>query len=146
MVDFHLFLERLSLLYNKYIGLKYKNLGRDFDGVDCYGLLYLFYKNELNIELPDFYDLGYEKEWYKNCENHILNNIGTKWIKVDKPYKVFDGLVFFLGTKKVANHIALYIGKNKILHIYENITSRIDVLDYNFENNLYGIMRYHTFL
>ncbi len=134
------------MVYTKYIGLKYKNLGRDFDGVDCYGLLYLFYKNELNIILPDFAALNYEKEWYRRKEDHILNNIGNTWIKVDRPYKVYDGLVFFLGTKNVANHIALYVGKNQILHIYENITSRIDILDSSWESKLYGIMRYSNFL
>jgi len=131
--------------YSKYIGLPYKNGGRDFNGVDCYGLLYLFFKTELNINLPDFLELNYEDSWYKNGENHILNNIGTKWIKVDKPYKAFDGLVFFLGTKRIANHIGLYIGRNRILHIYESITSRIDTLD-KWENKLYGIMRYYKFM
>lgn len=133
------------MIFNKYIGLKYKNQGRDFDGVDCYGLLYLFYKTELGVLLPDFISLDYDQEWYDSGENHIINNIGKLWIKVTPPYKMFDGLIFYLGTKETANHVSLYIGKNKIIHIYENITSRIEIIDRHWEQNLYGIMRYIDF-
>lgn len=46
MVEFNL---------NKYVGIKWVHRGREIDrdgGLDCYGLVRLFYKNEYNIILP----------------------------------------------------------------------------------------------
>lgn len=36
-----------------HLGLKYKFLGRDLGGVDCLGLVVLFYRDMLGVELPD---------------------------------------------------------------------------------------------
>jgi len=122
--------------YSKYIGIPYKNLGRDFSGVDCYGLLYLFYKNELGLEFPSFEELAYPKKWYKKGYNIINDNVPETVFKVEPPFQIFDGLVFFLNSK-LANHTALYIGRNKILHVYEGISSMIEDLDIGWRRRLY---------
>ena len=44
----------------KYMKLEFKPHGRDWDGVDCYGLLRLIYREQLDIELPS-YDESYER-------------------------------------------------------------------------------------
>jgi len=128
--------------FSKYIGIPYKNLGRDFGGCDCYGLLYLIYYKELGIELPDYTELQYSKSWYKK-ENHILDNIDSKWIRVDDyNYSVFDALIFFgIGLTTIANHIGMYIENGKFIHIFEGHTSMINKLE-KFNNKLYGAMRY----
>jgi len=127
--------------YLKYIGIPYKNLGRDFNGVDCYGLIYLFYKNELGIEFPSFEELAYPRKWYKTENNIITDNIPDVVFKVEPPFQIFDGLVFFLNSK-LANHTALYIGKSKILHVYEGITSMIENLDDSWKRRLYCAYRH----
>lgn len=128
--------------FGKYIGIPYKNLGRDFSGCDCYGLVYLVYKTELGIVLPDYTELQYSKDWYKE-ENHILENIDSKWSKVEEtPYKIFDALIFYgIGFTTVANHIGIYIGDDKFLHVFSSSTSMISRLE-KFSNKLYGVMRY----
>jgi cell wall-associated NlpC family hydrolase len=126
--------------FRRYIGIPYKYKGRDFDGVDCYGLLFLIYKEELGIILPDFI---YDVDWYKKNENHILNNIGTVdgtfWKKIDPPYKIFDAIIVFLASRKIANHIALYIGNNKMIHSYECTSVMTDSID---NYRIYSGIRY----
>ena len=112
----------------KYIGLPYKNLGRDLKGIDCYGLIYLIFQNERKIELPDFTDLMYEKEWYKS-KNHILDNVDEKWIEVSSSYKKYDIFLMKLGTKNIVNHCGMFIEGDKFIHIYENQTSMISHLN-----------------
>ena len=131
--------------FDKYIGLPYRHKGRDFDGVDCYGLCYLIFKNEIHTILPDFINIKYSPDWYRTGKNFILNELGTFdkniWLKVNKPFKVYDGLIFYLSSKTIANHCGLYIGNNKFIHIYENTTSQIERLDSSFVK-LYGAIRY----
>jgi cell wall-associated NlpC family hydrolase len=127
--------------FSKYIGIPYKNLGRDKKGCDCFGLIRLVYKEELGIILPTFTELEYTKDWYKK-ENHILNNIPSNWVKVDYPYKLFDALIFYgVGNSPVANHIGLYVGEEKFLHILEGQTSMISKLE-KYKDKLYGVMRF----
>ena len=134
--------------FEKYIGIPFKHRGRDFNGIDCFGLLCLIFKEERNIIIPDFLDVIYERNWYKEGQNHILNNIGTVdgtfWDVIKKkPYKMYDGLLFFLTSKNIANHIGIYINDNKFIHVAERFETTIDRLDDPFwQSKLYGVMRY----
>ena len=95
----------------KYIGLPYKEYGRDFNGCDCYGLIYLFYKHELGIELPTYSALYNHNN--SDSIKDIISREKTKWIKVDKPKK-FDGILFNISG--MYNHIGIFLDNNLFLH------------------------------
>lgn len=130
--------------FKKYIDLPYKNLGRDKDGLDCFGLVRKIFLDVRNITLPDYTELKYDKEWYNKEEDHIINNIDEHWFKVDPPFKVFDCFIFLdVGcNSKIANHIGMYIGDGKFIHILENSKSRVDRLEGYFSRKLYEARRY----
>ncbi len=47
-------MKRYNEKLDKYYTIPYKPNGYDFDGCDCFGLLWLWYKNELGIDLPKY--------------------------------------------------------------------------------------------
>ena len=130
---------------SKFIGLTYKRKGRSFDGVDCYGLVVLIYKDMLNVDLPEFNELYYKKEeWYDQKGKHIVSNIGSKLLRVEPPYEMYDGLIFYRNMGSIiADHIGVYIGDNKFIHIEEEKTSEICMLDgTSFGDRIYAALRF----
>jgi len=43
-------------MLDRYVGLPWVDKGRDFAGVDCWGLVWLIFKTERGIELPCYVD------------------------------------------------------------------------------------------
>lgn len=110
--------------YNKYIGLPYKNLGRDEAGIDCWGLVRLFYKNELQIDLPSYDNL------YTNSDSaevpELLSKYKDNWLQDNKGA---PGDVCLFNIYGEPSHVGIYVGDNKFLHAREGRDSVIDSLD-----------------
>lgn len=115
--------------YHKFLGIPYKHLGRSFKGVDCYGLLLLYYKELFGIELKDWW---YEKDWSKKGCDYFIQNYPHVATKVTDP-KVHDAVLFFIDRQtKVANHAGIIVeGGTGIIQavksgvIFSNISSPI---------------------
>ena len=105
--------------YNsKWIGIPYKLGGRDFNGCDCVGLPYLFLK-ENNFDVPEY-------EPKKTLTPEIIRHFDSemrkqeKWAKIFidlKELKIGDILCFSLTRKSKVNHLAVYMGVGRFLHI-----------------------------
>lgn len=95
-----------------FIGTKYTVHGRTLEeGLDCYGVVLLYYKVFKNITLIDpFYDN------ISTTEKEKVGNIlldGLPLTKLDKPKK--DCIVSIQSGGKLS-HIAIYLGQGMILH------------------------------
>lgn len=105
---------------NKYIGIPFKKKGFTFDGVDCYGLVWLFYNIEFGMEMPSFdaYDINEDpKEVAKQMDLNIPLLAGNR---TNTP-KIGDVVLFkFRG---IPNHLGIYAGNNRVLHVMKGTAS-----------------------
>lgn len=142
-MDFHLYQEKASSLFSKYINLRFKYKGRDLSGVDCFGLVYLILKNEKQIELSEY---DYSIKWYLEGKNYIVdikNDLQT-WSSIDiEQIRPFDVILFYASPKRIiVNHMGLYIGEEKFIHISEDHNSRVERINDHWISRIYSIMRY----
>lgn len=134
---------------NKYIGIPYKPLGRDISGVDCYGLCVVVYKNEFNIDIPEYTHIGIKRESTQEKQD-ILNRDVSNYIK-DKskehwqeiPFseaKEFDFMLFKVCG--FVTHIALYVGNNKIIHSFNGRDCVIEDIYPKWQGRIYKVLRW----
>jgi cell wall-associated NlpC family hydrolase len=115
---------------NKYIGIKYSDY-------NCWELVTLFYRNELNVELPKYYEKRSED---RDKLSEIIYDKKSEYVEVPfKDLRKYDLLLFYV--KGVASHIGVYLGRGKFLHTREDIDTVIEALD-NWKTKLAGIYRY----
>jgi cell wall-associated NlpC family hydrolase len=94
----------------KYIGIPYQDKGSSFDGTDCYGLLRLFYKEELRTILPVY--------WYDDSRDRVsitsavAANLGS-WQRLEGPE--FAAAVLF-NIAGLPIHIGCAIDNRRMLH------------------------------
>lgn len=109
--------------YNKYIGLSYKDNGRDIDGLDCWGLVRLFYKQELNIDLP-----SYDGLYTGGTDSAIAEAIDLYKSGWDLVSDGAPGDVCLFNIYGEPAHVGIYIGDNRFLHVRENSDSVVESL------------------
>lgn len=123
---------------SKYIGLPYKDNGRDTKGIDCWGLARLYYKQELDIDLPS-YSTEYNGETSENIKELITQH-KESWVCVDTP-EVGDLVLFNIYGEPT--HIGVYVGDNKFLHSRDGKDSVIESLSsQQWEKRIAGFYKY----
>lgn len=113
--------------WNYYVGLKFKDHGRDESGVDCYGLVRLVLLDECNIALP-MMSHGYKHvKDYDAMEQMISDSSADSdtWLPVLKGQEQpFDVVVAMMNGYPV--HIAIVAKKNHLLHIQRGFNATIE--------------------
>ncbi|MHB8109752.1 MAG: NlpC/P60 family protein [Syntrophorhabdaceae bacterium] len=109
---------------DKYIGIPFKCDGRDRTGADCWGLLTVIYKEQLNIDLPSW--SGVFKDQSIGCLKQVARAMAVereRWVKVDKP-EPFD--VILLRTGAYVWHVGCVIDSTRMIHVMSGINSVIE--------------------
>lgn len=111
--------------YDKYIGLPYLANGRTEAGLDCWGLVRLFYRDELGIDLPS-YTTNYSGADDPAIMELMSEYKDTNW-KKQTTFKVGDVCVFNIYGEPC--HVGVYVGDSKFMHSRENRDVVIESLD-----------------
>ena len=125
----------------KYVGIPWKHLGRNKNGIDCYGLAMLVYKEELNIKLPDYTYPVYEKEQVAFTPESfpIMNCLSSVETSSMQEY---DILWLRVPWKAIVNHVGIYAGDGYFLEVNDpagciltKLKRRIDIIHQAFRVN-----------
>lgn len=103
-----------------YMGIPFKPDGRDRNGLDCYGLICLIYKEQLGIEIPDYKGI-FENNCFttlKKVAQIIKEDKDKGWTVISKgEQKEFDGIV--LRTGKFQWHLGVVVNSMNMIHIIQ---------------------------
>lgn len=106
---------------NKYIGIPYKQKGRDLDGIDCWGLVRLVYEQEYNIILPSF-SAEYIQQDVERIQD-LISQYKEGWEQIDQPV---EGCVVVFKVLGADSHIGVAVSSTHFLHAREGQESAIE--------------------
>ena len=130
---------------NPYIGIPYKDHGASHAGVDCYGLLRLWYKEQRGVDLPDYgpnYDDAANTAGAAALMAFVIGSKEQGWWRVPegKSWQVGDALLLRVG--RWACHCGIYLGAD-FLHSLKGRNSTLEALDsLTWRNNVVGAYRW----
>lgn len=146
-----------------YVGMPFVDLGRDTSGVDCWGLIWLIYKDLLKINLPKYSEysakdlirvaglmkdepvqIGFQPVWIRDRANF---EVMPKDIA-----KPFDVLVMVARAKagkdgrniSVNTHVGIMLDSTDVLHTEESFDAAVQSVNaISISCRIYGLYR-HT--
>ena len=111
-------------MLSSYIGVPFADREDTFKGADCFGLVRLFYREELGISL--FKHTAKYDDIRKIVMEYLLQESSPHWVKNDKP-QLHDVVVMARDPKhpKIIQHFGIMISSTKMLHTLDGVGSHI---------------------
>lgn len=110
---------------NDYVGIPFIDKGRDVTGLDCWGVIYLVFKEELTIDIPSYTEFYTTISELRELAALIKNKIDPAvWIKVETAPCIGDAILF--RVKDYHAHVGVVVGGGYMLHALENIGTCCD--------------------
>lgn len=109
---------------SEYIGLPFKRHGRDFEGVDCYGLVWLWHREQRNRLLPDF--LGQISGEPSAGEIANVFEAGRSLPAFEQVHPPQVGDIVFFRVNGLPSHCGLVVGLGRFLHIAQDHASCLE--------------------
>lgn len=123
---------------NKYIGIPFLDKGRDTNGIDCWGLVRLVYKQEYNIDLPSF-SSDYEADDTERMRD-LVAQYKEGWEKIDEPV---EGCIVLFNIFGVESHLGIAVSTTHFLHARDKYTSAIESFEsIAWRNRITGFYKY----
>ena len=120
---------------NDLVGVPFVDEGRSLDGFDCYGLVREVYKR-FGVEIPEVNVSVYN---CKRAQEEINEAASKEWRKINELQ--IPCVLLTTPHAGFAQHIACYIGSNKLIHTNINIGVLVEPL-YKWKNKILGYYQY----
>ena len=108
----------------KALNVPFKERGRDYEGWDCYGVPFCYFRDVKNIKLPEYLTYSSIKD-YKQLKR-MIDGARPYWKAVTQP-KLGDIAVFRTG--KSESHIGLVIDHKRMLHSEKKVGTFIELFN-----------------
>lgn len=111
-----------------YIGIPYQVKARSETAVDCWGLLCMFYKNELGIDLPQYtvqYDTATPEGFKQLAEVVATGRLDSEWEKVTE---LAFGDVLLFRVQGLPIHCGVFLETDEFLHAFHGRNSCVERL------------------
>jgi len=126
----------------KFIGVPFSDQqNQGFSGANCYGLVKLFYREYLGIDIPE---LRVHSDHSNKVWATYLREINDNWKTVKEP-KIYDVVAMAQDKKhpRIVQHVGIYLGNGKVLHTLSKINSHIVSLE-SVKHSIKGFHRWQS--
>jgi cell wall-associated NlpC family hydrolase len=108
----------------RYVGLPYRAGGRERDGLDCWGLIRLIYREQLGIDLPEI--PGIVKGDQLSISREILDQCLSGWVEQPKPTEL---CAVGMTRKGAIHHGGVWTEADggKIIHCWDGLPVVADI-------------------
>lgn len=109
-------------MLKKYLSIPFLLHGRTFEGCDCYGLLMLYFENELGIVIKDFIGKSTVRTDADRSNNILcLDNSEDEWLPVELDDIRPNDILGFRNKSITINHVGIVIDPRFFLHTFDSI-------------------------
>ena len=108
---------------SKYIGLPYVPKGRDMEGVDCWGLCYLIWRNEFDILVPKYNEVSYTNPDDSDKIARIVEEESEKFWKEIQISEATTADCLIIRLRGLPMHVAFVIKPRIMVHSLEEYGS-----------------------
>jgi len=107
-----------------YTGIPFRADGRTREGLDCWGLVVMVYRERLGVSLPEFPG-AYPDESPESLRNAagVAREERKRWTRVESP-RVYD--VALLRIQGLPCHVGVVASKGRMLHVMAGIESCVE--------------------
>lgn len=109
---------------DEYTGIPFRADGRTREGLDCWGLVVMVYRERLGVSLPEFPG-AYPDESPESLRNAagVAREERKRWTRVESP-RVYD--VALLRLQGLPCHVGVVASKGRMLHVMAGIESCVE--------------------
>ena len=130
-------------MLQNFVGIPYVPNGREYGGADCWGLLFLYYRDALGTPIPSYSTEMREREFHRRDIGPLIDAEKEKhWVQVDEPQ---PGDCVLLRAGRHNTHVGVFLGGSKLLHSEgpdPSVVARID--DIRLRSRIAGFFRLKT--